>query len=225
MARRHRPKPNKKQVNAPVEEQPAKKVAREKVAPAHPDMQIPFLKNVLSLIALFFLVYYLVGNVKGYTWLKERFIEQNLEKLDKYSELTEDQKYQAYFRFNHQFLTFIRDNTADSSIIYMPPDSIIRPDSEQNEFYTKKRSNSVWNKVWATYFIYPRKLVYHREKDEIPNFDRYTHVACVNGWGYEYLEYDVPKNRRAKYQILPRTVDGLKAMNERNQKKQWPWFT
>ena len=194
-----------------------KETAAKAKKPKHPDMEIPFLKNVLVLIALFFLTYYLVGNVKGYKWLKERFIEGNLNKLEKFADLTTDQKYQAYFRFNHQFLTFIRDNTADTAIIYMPPDSVLDVEDKKSAFYTKKRSNSVQHKTWSTYHIYPRKLVYDREKEEIPSFDQYTHVACVDGWGYEYLEYDVPKQQRARYQVLPRTVKGLKAMNESNK--------
>ena len=186
-----------------------------------PAMEIPFLKNVLVLIVLFFTTYYLVGNVKGYKWLQERFIEGNLNKLERFADLTTDQKYQAYFRFNHQFLNYIKENTPDSAIIYMPPDSIIMPeDGTQTDFYTKKKSNSVLHKVWATYFIYPRRLVYDRERGEVPGFDRYTHVACIDGWGYDYLEYPVPQNRRAKYQLLPRTEAGLKRMNERAQKQQ-----
>jgi hypothetical protein len=210
MAKKPRKKPAKsKPVEAPAK---AKK-------PVHPDMEIPFLKNVLVLIALFFLTYYLIGNVKGYKWLQERFIEGNLNKLEKYADLTDDQKYQAYFRFNHQFLTYIRDNTADTAIIFMPPDSVLDVENKKSAFYTKKRSNSVQHKTWSTYYIYPRRLVYFREKDEIPSFDQYTHVACVDGWGYEYLDYNVPKQQRARYQILPRTVEGLKEMQERNKTK------
>lgn len=190
--------------------------ARPDKSLSHPEMEIPFLKNVFLLIAMFFLTYYLVGNVKGYQWLNERFIQGNLTKLEKYADLTDDQKYQAYFRFNHQFMTFIRDNTADSAIIFMPPDSVIDVENKKSAFYHKKKSNTIANKVWATYFIYPRKLVYYDEKDMIPAFDQYTHVACVDGWGYDYLEYDIPKDRRARYQILPRTIDGLKAVSERN---------
>lgn len=177
-------------------------------------MEIPFLKNVLVLIGIFSGMYLLTEHVQGYTWLKERFIKGNLEKQEKFTDLKEAEMYEAYFKFNYQFLAFIKENTADTAIVLMPPDSIIMPENAQTAFFTNKRSQSVLNKVWATYFIYPRKLVYQREEGELIGFNRYNYVACIDGWGYDYLNYHVPKKQRAQYQILPRSKDDLERILE-----------
>ncbi|MEX2596171.1 MAG: hypothetical protein WEC59_04505 [Salibacteraceae bacterium] len=210
--------PRQKRFNKNKNEKPPADSNKDKVENVEQDssMYIPFLKNVIGLIALFFLSYYLINNIRGYKWLSSRFLESNIEKMEKLEHLTTSEKYQAYFRFNHKFLEHINQNTPDSAIIYMPPDSVIMPESgKKTDFYTKKKSNSILNKVWATYFVYPRKLVYHDEREEIPAFDRYNYVACVNGWGYEHLEYRVSEKQKAQYQILPRTLETLKRINKK----------
>jgi hypothetical protein len=183
-------------------------------------MEIPFLKNVFVLIGFFSVIYLLTAHVQGYIWLKERFIKGNLEKQEKFHGLTESDQYIAYFKFNYQFLAFIKENTADTAIVLMPPDSIIMPENAKTAFTTDKKSQSVLNKVWASYFIYPRKLVYQREEGELLGFDSYNHVACIDGWGYDYLDYHVPKKQRAQYQILPRSKVALERVLEEAKNEQ-----
>lgn len=57
-------------------------------------------------------------------------------------------------------------------------------------------------KNWSSYFVYPRKLIYHDEKDKYPElYKTATHVAIINGWGYELLDYNVQS--RSAFAILP----------------------
>lgn len=181
----------------------------------YPGMYIPFLKNVITVVVLFLLTAYLIDNVRGYVWLKDKFLKSNLEKIKKFEDLTMDQKFEAYFRFDARFLFYIRDNTPDSALILMPPDSVILPADGSTDFNAKNKNQSVHSKQWASYFIYPRTFIYHRELEDYPKAaESYTHVACINGWGYDKLDYPLPQSQRSKYQVLPRTQAQLKAQQE-----------
>jgi hypothetical protein len=60
---------------------------------------------------------------------------------------------------------------------------------------------------WVEYFIFPRLCVGEDEKatgSEL--FAKVTHVAIVNGWGYDKLHYS-PKNR-IREMVLP--IDSFK---------------
>ena len=63
------------------------------------------------------------------------------------------------------------------------------------------KSPGVQTKAWATYFLYPRKLVYDKEKETNHYYKEISHVAIANYGDYSYLEYEV--KRKKKYDVLP----------------------
>ena len=182
-------------------------------------MSIPFIKNVILFFVLFVIGFQLIDNVNGYVWMRDKFLQSNLDKIEKFKDADTDKKYEAYFGFDYRFLSYIRDNTADSAMILMPPDSAIFPVNGKSDFNSKRKNQSIRNHMWSMYFIYPRMLVYVEKYLDSPDSFDYTHVACVNGWGYEYLDYSLAPNQSSKYQIWPRTKEGYRELIDK-QKQQ-----
>ena len=77
----------------------------------------------------------------------------------------------------------------------MPADSEFFPKGEKPMF--EKSINTLG---WSSYFLYPRRLVSPKEP-HTPLYKKATHMAFVNGLGYERLPYKVDKPYR--YGILP----------------------
>ncbi len=156
---------------------------------------IPILNNVLILILFIIVVFKLKDINSGYKWMHETLIGANLKIIKKYKALSFRQKQEAKLGFNVRFLNHLADNTPDTAIILMPPDTIILPLQGKSDFdkYMK-------NKTWVSYFLYPRKVVYEREKETSHLYSTATHIAIMNEWGYHKLPYNV-KNK-AKHSIL-----------------------
>lgn len=170
--------------------------AKKNKSPALTSKHIPFLNNLIITIFFVLLVFKLKDQNPGYKWVHETLIGANLKTIKKYKKLTFEQKQEAKMGFNAKYLNFIKNNTPDTAIILMPPDSIIFPSKGKSEF-----NKYITRKVWCSYIIYPRKIVYEREKHISPLYDNVTHVAIINGWGYNKLTYRV--NNRSNYTIMP----------------------
>ncbi len=181
----HKQKSNKKNRNAKKEK-----------SPASTSKNIPFLNNVI--IAIFFVI--LISKLKnqnsGYKWMHETLIGANLKTMKKYKDLTFEQKQEAKMGFNGKYLNFVKNNTPDTAIILMPPDSIIFPSKGKSGF-----NKYIKNKVWCSYLVYPRKIVYEREKHTSSLYNSITHVAIINGWGYNKLGYKI--NNKSKFSVMP----------------------
>ena len=166
------------------------------MSPASTSKHIPLLNNVVLAIVFVILIFKLKDQNPGYKWMNETLIGANLETMKKYKNLTFEQKQEAKMGFNVKYLNFIKNNTPDSAVILMPPDSIILPSEGKSEF-----NKHLKNKVWCSYHIYPRKIVYERERHTSSLYSSITHVAIINGWGYNKLSYRV--NNKSKYTVMP----------------------
>jgi len=138
-------------------------------------------------------------NIRGYQWMVNSLILSNARIAMQYPELPREQKLANKLGFEYQFLHFVKQNTPDSAVILFPPDSVLFPEDGSTKF--ERKSESVRNKAWASYFLYPRKVVYEYERGENPLFRDIDYVTIVNDWGYQYLEYQMPQ--RQKYMVLP----------------------
>ena len=173
-----------------------KRKAKKEKTPESMPKDIPLLNNVIIAILFVILIFKLKDQNPGYRWVHESLIEANLKTIKKYKNLTFEQRQEAKMGFNATYLNFVKNNTPDTAIILMPPDSIILPVKGKSEF-----SKHMKNKAWCSYLIYPRRLVYEREKSNSSLYESVTHVAIMNGWGYDKLAY--PIKDKSKHTILP----------------------
>ena len=158
--------------------------------------RIPFVNNLIVFVFFAILVFTLKDKNTGYKWVAENLIDGNLKTIKKHKDLSFEQRQEGKLGFNATYLNFINENTPDTAVILMPPDSVIL---HQNGRY--KFNKYLKNKSWCSYLVYPRKLVYEREKTSAPLYNKVTHVAIINGWGYDKLGYKV--NKRVPLTVLP----------------------
>ena len=127
----------------------------------------------------------------------EKLIGQNIETIEQYGHLDNQQKKEAKLGFAVRYYNFINEQTPDSSIILMPPNDIIKNTTGNYKFHDKAVA-----KGWVSYFVYPRRVVFEDEKNEYPElYKKVTHVAIINNWGYEKLNYNV--SGKQPYTVLP----------------------
>ncbi len=185
--------------------QPAKKESKQ-VAGAKkestPSFLVKIIKNIVILFAAVILVKTLKGSKEdsyewndGYNWYFTSLIEDNFKAMKQYKTLTTEQKLESKIGFNFSYLKFLKTNTPEDAIILMPPDSVFFPSNEKSEFQV-----FILTPSWASYFVYPRKLVYEKQNNLALN-KKVTHVAVMNSWGYDKLSYQAARNN--KYNIFP----------------------
>lgn len=147
-------------------------------------------KQLLVLLLSFIFISVLLNEVKGYNWVIKTLLMKNLEVINKYEDLTLEEKYQAKLGFNYFYLDYLKKNTPEDAIILMPDKLTVFQKSKSNRF-KRQSPYLIGRKIPTTYFVYPRKLVYESEKDSSAIYSEATHVAIINNWGYDKLNYQV----------------------------------
>lgn len=156
--------------------------------------------RLLILICSVLIVYLTVTYVPIYNLIYEDVLKASLNFVNQNRDLSKQQKLEGKFGFDVRYLEYLKKNTPENAVIIMPPDSVIHPGDESGDFNNLDLS-SITSKIWTSYFVYPRKLVYEREKSTNPLYSEATHVAVINYWGYEKLDYNV--SEREKYIVMP----------------------
>jgi hypothetical protein len=143
------------------------------------------------------LLYWLVP---GYRWAVEEIGFKNLHLIRKIESkrkrenlppLNVHQK-RAFKMEGYYYLQLLNSATPFDAVILLPPKSVTQ--GTRHEF--------LYSSEWVAYFIYPRLCVGYDERDKNPAlFQRITHVAIVNGWGYEFLHYS--PEQREEETVLP----------------------
>lgn len=171
-----------------------KKISKAKEATpekAEPNKMLKIGKNVLILVLTFFVITQIKQN-DGYKWVLDTLVSSNLKTMKDNKHLTEKQKLEAKTGYTGRFFNQINESTPEDAVIIFPPDSLFGVTK-----YGAKLDRYMKGKQWSSYFVYPRTLIYQDEKDKYPElYKKATHVAIVNGWGYELLPYQV-KSRNA----------------------------
>ena len=147
------------------------------------------LKNVIAGIICYVLVLQCIEEQKGYNWVYNSLLKGNYEMIKKNPNLTIDQKWAAKLGFNYAYWKHINDNTPEDAVILYPIREAFFPKDKETQFTSMPE-----NVIFASRFLYPRKIVSPSEIETNPYGKQITHVAIVNGWGYDYLEYDVPSH-------------------------------
>ena len=81
--------------------------------------------------------------------------------------------------FTYTYYNFVKNNTPADAIILFPTQAQM----------LEKVIDRV-SKAEITYFLYPRQVVFADETNN-PLFEQVTHIAIVNGYGYEYVDYEI----------------------------------
>jgi len=184
----------------------AKKQAKsqKQVKGVHLDWADWFSRNVIGLIISAVIVLILYYNIQGYRWIWDSLVMGNLKIIRENPHLSIEKKWEIKCGFDFSYLNYVKSKTPDNAIILMPAYSEIYPKGEKSDFNTRD-SGGIKNKAWATYFLYPRKLVYVEEKGSNPFYEKADYVAIVNFRGYDKLNYSV--ENMEKYQILSRNLN------------------
>lgn len=132
-----------------------------------------------------------------YYWFANNLIKTNFKFIyGSNSDLTFDQKSEAKIGRTYFFLNLIKKSTPEDAVILFPESHVFENPRNKVKF------NGYMNrKGYVTYFLYPRKVVYENEKGKSEMYDKASHVAIVNNWGYEKLNYVV--NNKIPYSVLP----------------------
>jgi hypothetical protein len=160
------------------------------------DYAIWIFKNIVVGMVVYFMIQYLINNDTPYKWTYNTLIKGNYETIKKYKYLSLDQKWEGKLGYNFTYWKYIRDNTPEDAVILYPTNDVFFADGKKSKFDKEPAS-----KIQALRFLYPRKLVHHNEMETNRYGKQITHVAIVNGWGYEYLEYAV--SNKVENTVLP----------------------
>ncbi len=141
----------------------------------------------------------------GYGWFYDKLLKNNFVFMNEAPNMTYHEKMYYKLGFSWKYLNFIKENTPEDAIILMPPDSIFLPRNKKSDF-----NSSILSKEWSSYFVYPRKLVYEREKTSSPLYKQANYIAIVDYCGYSKLPYEVKANIRTQYSVLPMQLKNIK---------------
>lgn len=149
---------------------------------------IPFTKNIVLAVAVLVFLIVLFKENSGYEWVWNSLVTENLKFINKNRSLSDAQKMQAKFGVDAAIIDYIKQNTPEDAVILFPPQSVLLADSASYQF--TKGLGGIKSRNWTLDFLYPRKLVYFDEKDQNPFFPQLTHTVVMDGWGYQFLDYE-----------------------------------
>lgn len=132
------------------------------------------LKNSLFLALAFLLVWCTFTKHPNYRWVYTDLLKDNFVKIKKRSNLTYDEKMRVKLGASYDFLLYLKQSTPEDAVILYP----------SGKSFRKKGSpfaHEIYNKVYATRFIYPRRLVLENELSTSKYTPLITHVTFVNG--------------------------------------------
>jgi hypothetical protein len=145
-----------------------------------------FFKNAIAGVICYILIFQCIEGSQGYNWVYNSMLKENYKLIQKHPNLSMEKKLGSKFGFNYAYFKYITDHTPEDAVILYPNYDAFFPKGRESKF-----TSEPFNRIYATYFLYPRKLVYPAEIEKTVYGKQITHVAIVNGWGYDYLEYQV----------------------------------
>ncbi|MDR3129328.1 MAG: hypothetical protein LBU03_03675 [Tannerellaceae bacterium] len=154
-------------------------------------------RNIVALLGAWTLVWFCYKGVSSYVWVHDSLLLGNYKLIREYKGLSVDERREMKMGFPFRYMKFVRDQTPDTAVILMPAREVYFPQGEKSDF----GDADVSNKLWRLRVLYPRRLVDEPELGVNIYSDSITHVAVVNGWGYDHLGYEVAE--RLKYTVLP----------------------
>lgn len=155
--------------------------------------------NIIAIFFTFFFFLFLF-QISGYNDFLNKLLIRDLTFMLNNPDITYAQKSILKNKNDFRFVNLIASKTPDTCSVLMPSDEMIFPEG-QKDIFNRKTSWGIKNKAWAKYYLYPRKLIYvDKLTPELLN--KVDYVAIINGYGYEYLDYDT--NSSSLINVLPR---------------------
>jgi hypothetical protein len=157
-----------------------------KQAPKSGGFGLWFAKNIVVAFAAGFLLFECLKVQPGYNWAYYGLLKGNMAAIRANPDLTLEQKYEQKLGIDYAYLQFVKSATPEDAVILYPSREDFFPEGIESPF-----KQGVSNKTWGLRFLYPRKLVLPSEMETNRYANDITHVAIVNGRGYERLDYEV----------------------------------
>lgn len=154
-------------------------------------------KNLVVLAVAVGVLYYVFDVAKGYNWTYNNLLRKNFTYITKYPKLNFDQKMISKFGASYEYLMHLRMQTPKSAVILFPENKDFRVEGSPFQ------AGELADKRSAIRFLYPRKLVLGSELDKSAYADKITHIAIVNGIGFDKVPYEVKE--KFSHGILPVT--------------------
>ena len=123
-------------------------------------------------------------------------LTSNMELIRKNPNLTLKEKNEMKLGADFVYLWFLKESTPENAVILYPSSEDFYPPDKQSPF-----KQGITNKIWALRVLYPRLLVLPSEMETNRYAPDITHVAIVNGRGYERLNY--PLANKQEHGIFP----------------------
>ncbi|MFN8308857.1 MAG: hypothetical protein U0T73_02740 [Chitinophagales bacterium] len=153
-----------------------------------------FRRNLLLTFGLLLLILVLYVTIPGYNWAITEMAVRNKQLIDRIEtrrlnagmpELTMENK--RLFKIeDYWYIQYLRERTPMNAVILLPPKAAIDSTPEFNLLNDPE---------WVEYFLFPRLCISEDWKNRAPElYKKVTHVAIVNGWGYDHLKYE-PQSR------------------------------
>jgi hypothetical protein len=153
-------------------------------------------KNLVVLAGVLLVIVLLVKANTGYELLFSK-LSQERAAQQQYKDRSYDDRREIKLGYNVTYLQLLRSRTPETAVILMPPDSIFRKTDDDHMFI----EHWISTRGWASYFVYPRRLVYSDDLKTEPSAPQPTHVAIVHYWGYDKLAY--PVDKKYAYDVMP----------------------
>jgi len=182
------------------------KEKKKRIAPRKPEvppvkaskgLSAWLVKNIIAALVVGFLVYQLVEKQAGYHFVSN-MLSNNYTLITTHPNLSLDERYQTRMGFTYRYLKLLRESSPENAVILFPEEEDFFPPDVESPF---KREGT--KKMAAIRFLYPRKLVLPSEMQANRYADSITHVAIVNGRGYERLHYSFPDPGNYPHNLLP----------------------
>lgn len=153
-----------------------------------------FLKGFLGVGFTYLLLQYLFSISPSYDWVYNALLKQNMQLINQYPDVSFEQKMALKLGASYEYLYYIKQQTPPDAVILYPSADAFRV--KGNPF-----TQEIHNKLFATRFLYPRRLVQREELQKSPYADKITHVAIVNGVGLDLLPYQADST--IQHAVLP----------------------
>lgn len=160
---------------------------------------IGFYQNIGLVLALVVVFVFLYNNNNAYQWVYKVLLKDHVGFIKKFPDLSYEEKVETKFGLDYSVQRMIVERTDENAVVLFPPSAVI--DSVRKAKKMPNRSESLTNKDWIEYYIYPRKMVAYEERATTKL--KPTHVAIIGKRGYDLLSYPVPADQRKFRDLLP----------------------
>ena len=160
----------------------------KKAPPKKTSGMVMWLLNNVSFAILFsFLLYLSYSNVSGYQWVMNNLIRDNIDFITKNPELSLDQKNTIKLHFEWTYLNYLATNTPKNAVILFPFEDRHYKDPKFKVNNYRNPKLTIMRKEHISSFLYPRKVVFLKDKSTDPHFSEISHLAIVDFLGYDLL--------------------------------------